>query len=975
MYQCNFCNRSFVNSVVWNEHVKRFHDIDKGGNCVLSGSESTAQNQIAQVKAKVEELLDGPMKDQFHDLLSRVNPKKPLGIFTPIEYMYKKVSPLLTKETFTREFIGALIVGKLLDPMPDKFLCCLNKVYLIALWHVDRDDYAGPEVHEDLMSCMNCGCSKEMYENESCTLLNDVHRINSLLTCLGLLKPILLPCSVSLAIKCIDEKINFLVSNLYTQGRSSAILLNWVEEGLTNWLITNFWSFDIAELPFESPFELARRVTERFDANQKPDLRQYVLVNLGHCLMRELFKLIDKFPESVNALLDLNMCVRRADLREDLSRCVHAMVDEFTHRSDVSTGYALIFYIRLLKSLHLVDPSDKLFEEVSPLLKAHLRRRQDMDKYLMDLLVELRWSDADNVLVRRKDLTRWDDPSIRSVLGNICSNCDVRRDVDYVRFTMERENFLCKDCRRLVESRRARTKPNMFEILVDIFADRGKFLKAFRKSFAVRMLLRTNFNTDLETDCLDRMRWSFSEEELIDCKVRLRDVRFSGGFDSHFHKQEDPRSLTHCYMPWRCLVTSHDFWPPLDEEQFELPRRFKESLKRLVTTFEKYRNRRTLEFYPAWGAVAMDLTLGETVCSVVVTSGLAAVIVQFTEKATWTATKLSESLSMSVNVTRKRLSWWVKNGFLLKTGVDKYTLRSEAEPIEGSGKPIFCLDESSFVEEEVSSNDLEAAEKTSSEFSRLEAYWSYVHGLIKTMRGMSAERILQLMEMMKKAHEERLSLTIVEQFLKLKVESGCIVLQGNLCAPRANLLVAHWSQRPIDPTVMQNESVASRSVLHNVTINVGEEEVPIEQIVSFISANAHFAHVAVEEVKKLRRALDVRCGELLEQFGQLHSQTDDDMHRYEQFTMVLDRVGISFEVLDDCEDIQLTDFARVEGSVGILIPVISALKYLEQSYDEFHNRRDEELVVEANKVQFFINLLNDGNYRGQNYFMVEYLKN
>ncbi|CDW52139.1 Anaphase-promoting complex subunit 2 [Trichuris trichiura] len=972
MYQCNFCNRSFVDSVVWNEHVKRFHDIDKSGSCVLSGFESAAQNRIAQVKAKVEQLLDGPMKDQFHDLLSRVNPKKPLGIFTPVEYMYKKISPLLTKETFTREYIGALIVGKLLDPMPDKFLCCLNKVYLIALWHVDHDDYIGPEVHEDLMSCMNCGCSKDMYENESCTLLNDVHRINSLLTCLGLLKPILLPCSVSLAIKCIDEKINFLVSNLYTQGRSSAILLNWVEEGLTNWLITNFWSFDIAELPFESPFELAKRVTERFDANQKPDLRQYVLVNLGRCLMRDLFKLIDKFPESVNALLDLSMCVRRADLREDLSRCVLTMIDEFIRRSgmrfppptiarhrlpfaaDVSTGYALIFYIRLLKSLHLVDPSDRLFEEVSPLLKAHLRRRQDMEKYLMDLLVELRWSDADNVLVRRKDLTRWDDPSIRSVFGNICSNCDVRRDVDYVRFTMERENSLCKDCRRLVESRRARTKPNMFEILVDIFADRGKFLKAFRKSFAVRMLLRTNFNTDLETDCLDRMRWSFSEEELIDCKVRLRDVRFSGGFDSHFHKQEDPRSLTHCvsgelvqqyplwlncflqYMPWRCLVTSHDFWPPLDEEQFELPRRFKESLKRLVATFEKYRNRRTLEIYPAWGAVAMDLTLGETVCSVVVTSGLAAVIVQFTEKATWTATKLSESLSMSLNITRRRLSWWVKNGFLLKSGVDKYTLRSEAEPIEGKGKPIFCLDESSFAEEGASANDLEISEKTSPEFSRLEAYWSYVHGLIKTMRGMSAERILQLMEMMKKAHEERLNLTIVEQFLKLKVEAG---------------------------------------ILNSVTINVGEEEVPIEQIVGFLSSNAHLAHVAVEEVKKLRKALDVRCGELLEQFGQLHSQTDDDMHRYEQFTMVFDRVEISFEILDDYEEIQLNDFARVEGSVGILIPVISALKYLEQSYEEFHNRRDEELVVEANKVRFFINLLNDGNYSGQNYFMVEYLKN
>uniref|UniRef100_A0A5S6R1M7 Uncharacterized protein n=1 Tax=Trichuris muris TaxID=70415 RepID=A0A5S6R1M7_TRIMR len=147
---------------------------------------------------------------------------------------------------------------------------------------------------------------------------------------------------------------------------------------------------------------------------------------------------------------------------------------------------------------------------------------------------------------------------------------------------------------------------------------------------------------------------------------------------------------------------------------------------------------------------------------------------------------------------------------------------------------------------------------------------------------------------------------------------------------------------------MQAEEAGSRIVLNNVTINVGEE-VPLDNVMSFLSTNAELAPAVVEELKKLRETLDSRCSELLEQFGQLHSQTDDDMHRYEQFTMVFDRVEISFEILDDYEDIQLTDLTRIQGTVGILLPVVSALKYLEQSYEEFYNRRDEDLIIEADK--------------------------
>ncbi|VDO49007.1 unnamed protein product [Haemonchus placei] len=394
-------------------------------------------------------------------------------------------------------------------------------------------------------------------------------------------------------------------------------------------------------------------------------------------------------------------------------------------------GYSLC-----VESLRELDPSCVIMHRVCKVIKEYLKGRPDTVRQIINYITS----------EKRDDLAAH---LVSFLCQETCANrCGTIVDEDEL--TGANDDFLpeamnLSQWRHWMpdpidvgpgESGRFRQAADVFNMLVSVYGSKEMFVKEYRQLLAERLTSSNTKDPIFERRYLDLLKLRFNEGELQQCEVMLKDIRDSQRIDRTALGRK-------CVPVSACVISSH-FWPKINSET--VPVRFLEFF--VLAEFQHI----TLTFIdccfymPCCRCVEVTLKLGDVEVDKVVPNPIAAVLYLYLEKESWTVSEVSERLSISKGVARRRLEWWRSQGLLTQVYSIRFT------PDEG------------------------AIEETTDAIDALEQYWSYTKNFIANHDNgeVKAERMHRIYRMFSSPSAQGPSLETVTAFLMKKVKMNLL---------------------------------------------------------------------------------------------------------------------------------------------------------------------------------------------------------
>uniref|UniRef100_A0A914R5T3 Cullin family profile domain-containing protein n=1 Tax=Parascaris equorum TaxID=6256 RepID=A0A914R5T3_PAREQ len=194
------------------------------------------------------------------------------------------------------------------------------------------------------------------------------------------------------------------------------------------------------------------------------------------------------------------------------------------------------------------------------------------------------------------------------------------------------------------QSRRFRQNADVFNMLVSIYGSKDLFVKEYRQLLAERLTKSWNRDPHFELRYLELLKLRFSEGELQQCEVMLKDMRDSERVDHNVYS-----SLP---FPISARIISSFFWPKIENEKFNV-------------TFEVHKASRKLEWMTGVGCIEMDIELDGVTVSLRKIYAMVVKPLIYLFKESWTISEMTSALGMEKRNVRKRLEWW-QNGGMVK---------------------------------------------------------------------------------------------------------------------------------------------------------------------------------------------------------------------------------------------------------------------------------------------------------------------
>jgi anaphase-promoting complex subunit 2 len=353
------------------------------------------------------------------------------------------------------------------------------------------------------------------------------------------------------------------------------------------------------------------------------------------------FDMIKEFPESSGALEDLRECLEKTSRFTQLRDELIAAIGRRLLSVGVSTSDILMAFVKVVKAMRVIDPTDVLLEAMSSPIREYLKKRKDTVQCVVAAFVKESWEDIIEAF-RQKPLAPEDvDP------------------YSWVPEPITPEPVIV--ARAVAQQPRA---ADIVSLLEGLWGGTDAFVDAYAAALGSSLLALTDWEAEKELRQLELLKVRFGEGVMQACEVMLRDVAESRRLAQQLPAVAEAFSFS-------ATVISHMYWPDNVKEEdsatYEsLPAPIRAAMDSFAAEYTKLKPTRKLQWIGSQGQVTVEVEVpgSDMPVDFRVSPTLAMVVLCFSEQPTWSSTDLSERLSISLEVARKSIAFWISKGVL-----------------------------------------------------------------------------------------------------------------------------------------------------------------------------------------------------------------------------------------------------------------------------------------------------------------------
>lgn len=460
----------------------------------------------------------------------------------------------------------------------------------------------------------------------------------------------------------------------------------------------------------------------------------------AHIRIKRLFDIVIDYPDSKDAIEDLKLCLEKTNLRSYVINSLKTSIEQRLLHPGVNTSDILTAYVSAIKALMSLDPSGVMMENVCEPLKKYLRNRDDTVKCIVSNLTDDGESSNDLMEEFCKDL---------GVYENSCDVIDSTTAVPLPAPTSEHSNkpkswqLWIPDPIDAINSHNndgttIGSKSNIITMLVNIYGSKDLFVNEYKTLLGDRLLSSYSFNMEKEIRNLELLKLRFGDSNLFSCEAMLKDIAESKRINTNILEQLRQKNIAKIESfevnpnTLKCIILSEQFWPKLKEEKIELPNDLKQIQEKFMSSYEAFKGNRTLIWKNNLGQVTIDIEVNGQTLEFTVTPILAAVIMKFQEKDTWSLQELSQSMKMCSFALKKKISYWKLQGLIVQ--VDQATTSTAGEQeqeiyslVKDGGK--LNKTKQIFEDDEDSEKSSQANEILKEQ--EIALYWNYIQSMLR----------------------------------------------------------------------------------------------------------------------------------------------------------------------------------------------------------------------------------------------------
>ncbi|VBB27513.1 unnamed protein product [Acanthocheilonema viteae] len=472
---------------------------------------------------------------------------------------------------------------------------------------------------------------------------------------------------------------------------------------------------------------------------------------------------IVEYPQSSGVIDDLRCCMQnnggfgRMLLMDVLTKDVEQRLLQV----GVGTTEILEGYASAVECLRRLDPTCVIMQQICSIIRQYIKQRPDTVRCIITYITgEKREELSEQLAMRRtafldeEELVGVNDeliPGSDDTAGNLVFKSAECSWMDWLPDPPD-----ANPC----QSRRYRQNADVFNMLVSVYGSKEIFVKEYRELLAERLTKSWNRDPQFEQRYLELLKLRFSEGELQQCEVMLKDMRDSEHIDR----------LVENLLPFpiNARIISSFFWPKIENEEFMMPQALMNGLDEYARGFETHKGSRKLEWMSAVGSIELEVELDGVKAVVAVSPAHAAVLSLFTKKEIWTVDEVAAELKMDKRNVKKRLEWWQNSGVVYASTGE---IEAKTWHLASGTSKMERLQVEHDMEEDVSDDDknedMEAVDA-------LEQYWIYTKSFIANQEPVKAERLHTIFRMFASPGQHGPTLEDVVAFLQRKVKMNLL---------------------------------------------------------------------------------------------------------------------------------------------------------------------------------------------------------
>mmetsp|Transcript_8917 Transcript_8917/g.16563 ORF Transcript_8917/g.16563 Transcript_8917/m.16563 type:complete len:798 (+) Transcript_8917:142-2535(+) len=487
-------------------------------------------------------------------------------------------------------------------------------------------------------------------------------------------------------------------------------------------------------------------------------LDTFIYEILGRMRSDEMFDIVVDFPESMQALRDLKVCLEHTNFTSTFIEKFSAQLRKRLLHLGAATPVIVTQYISSIKALNILDPSGILTEIICPLVKNYIKKRKDTTRCIVNMVV------YDENLLSLKEEN--EEESFYSGEGQE-EDLD---DIDVVLKEMK-WNPVPIQAAQLFNTVKKCNK-DIVAALIDVLGNKEYFIKEYKMVLAERLLAKVDDDIDDETRILELLKLRFGANSLRDCEIMLKDMADSKRITSNIRALVQPSASAHgSFIPeFSSVIISELFWPPLFEGKVRTPSHVHWMLDAFGAQYKALKAPRTLHWKPHLGVVDLELAFGKGTKEFTVSVAQALIISQFESKGTWDSEELAKAVGIEVEALSEKASIWVNSGILRKS-VDS-----------GSKNQVYKLIED--IEDHVekpyahTKPDISVMSQEQQMEMNMKVYESYVMGMVTNLESLPLEKIHNMLKMFVLEPVYDKTIAELEAFLAKLVSDGKLTFDG-----------------------------------------------------------------------------------------------------------------------------------------------------------------------------------------------------
>ncbi|WCJ22207.1 Anaphase-promoting complex subunit 2 [Euphorbia peplus] len=406
-------------------------------------------------------------------------------------------------------------------------------------------------------------------------------------------------------------------------------------------------------------------------------LEYFAYETLQDLRIAKLFEIIVDYPDSSPAIEDLKQCLEYTGQH---SKLVESFISALRYRlltAGASTNDILHQYVSTIKALRTIDPAGVFLEAVGEPIRDYLRGRKDTIKCIVTMLTDGTGGNAsgsgisgDSLL---EELNKDDENQENAAADDDFHTDDKQAWVDAVRWEPDPVEVDPS------KGSRNQRKVDILGMIVSIIGSKDQLVNEYRVMLAEKLLNKSDYDIDSEIRTLELLKIHFGEGSMQRCEIMLNDLIDSKRTNHNIKAtmkpfQTDPvqQDMGASLDILDATIMSSNFWPPIQDETLNLPEPVDKLLNDYAKRFHEIKTPRKLLWKKNLGTVKLELQFEDRAMQFTVTPVLAAIIMQFQDRKSWTSTELAAATGMPVDVLNRRISFWISKGILAESfGSDK----------------------------------------------------------------------------------------------------------------------------------------------------------------------------------------------------------------------------------------------------------------------------------------------------------------